>query len=186
MRYWVYINDKVEGPHDEDKLVTLQGFTPETLICSEEVAAGGSQEWVKASSIFEFDQIEKTLNQPMPEALATATMQQPAVTATQAPVAQEPAPTANPVANNDLAALLLAKLDSLTSQITGLQTKLDGMQSKLDEAVNEAHEARLAATAAQASQVPSDVPAYMPPSDLEDRNNTITLTRHYIEPEAEE
>ena len=186
MRYWVYINDKVEGPHDEDKLVTLQGFTPETLICSEEVAAGGSQEWVKASSIFEFDQIEKTLNQPMPEALATATMQQPAVTATQAPVAQEPAPTANPVANNDLAALLLAKLDSLTSQITGLQTKLDGMQSKLDEAVNEAHEARLAATAAQASQVPSDVPAYMPPSDLEDRNNTITLTRHDIEPEAEE
>ena len=186
MRYWVYINDKVEGPHDEDKLVTLQGFTPETLICSEEVAAGGSQEWVKASSIFEFDQIEKTLNQPMPEALATATMQQPAVTAKQAPVAQEPAPTANPVANNDLAALLLAKLDSLTSQITGLQTKLDGMQSKLDEAVNEAHEARLAATAAQASQVPSDVPAYMPPSDLEDRNNTITLTRHDIEPEAEE
>lgn len=186
MRYWVYINDKVEGPHDEDKLVTLQGFTPETLICSEEVAAGGSQEWVKASSIFEFDQIEKTLNQPMPEALATATMQQPAVTATQASVAQEPAPTANPVANNDLAALLLAKLDSLTSQITGLQTKLDGMQSKLDEAVNEAHEARLAATAAQASQVPSDVPAYMPPSDLEDRNNTITLTRHDIEPEAEE
>ena len=187
MRYSVYINDKVEGPHDEDKLVTLQGFTPETLICSEEVAAGGSQEWVKASSIFEFDQIEKTLNQPMPEALATATMQQPAVTATQAPVAQEtPAPTANPVANNDLAALLLAKLDSLTSQITGLQTKLDGMQSKLDEAVNEAHEARLAATAAQASQVPSDVPAYMPPSDLEDRNNTITLTRHDIEPEAEE
>ncbi len=186
MRYWVYINDKVEGPHDEDKLVTLQGFTPETLICSEEVAAGGSQEWVKASSIFEFDQIEKTLNQPMPEALATATTQQPAVTATQASVAQEPAPTANPVANNDLAALLLAKLDSLTSQITGLQTKLDGMQSKLDEAVNEAHEARLAATAAQASQVPSDVPAYMPPSDLEDRNNTITLTRHDIEPEAEE
>lgn len=193
MRYWVYINDKVEGPHDEDKLVTLQGFTPETLICSEEVAAGGSQEWVKASSIFEFDQIEKTLNQPMPEALATATTQQPAVTAAQAPVAQEtpapaqePAPTANPVANNDLAALLLAKLDSLTSQISGLQTKLDGMQSKLDEAVNEAHEARLAATAAQSSQVPSDVPAYMPPSDLEDRNNTITLTRHDIEPEAEE
>ena len=57
MRYWVYINDKVEGPYEEAKLVTLQGFTPDTLICSEEVASGGGQEWVKASNIFEFDQV---------------------------------------------------------------------------------------------------------------------------------
>ena len=61
MRYWVYINDKVEGPFEEDKLVTLPGFTPDTLICAEEVAAGGSQEWVKASSIFEFDPVERRL-----------------------------------------------------------------------------------------------------------------------------
>ena len=45
MRYWVYINDKVEGPYDENKLVTLNGFTPDTLICAENAASGGSQEW---------------------------------------------------------------------------------------------------------------------------------------------
>ena len=44
MRYWVYINDKVDGPYDETNLVTLQGFTPDTLICSEEVASNGGQE----------------------------------------------------------------------------------------------------------------------------------------------
>ena len=185
MRYWVYINDKVQGPHEEDKLVTLQGFTPETLICSEDVAAGGSQEWVKASSIFEFDQIEKTLNQPMPEALATATQQPVAAKEEKDPSTQQPAATANLGTNNDLAALLLAKLDSLTNQISGLQNQLDGMQTKLDEAVTEAHEARLAAenTAAQAAaqQESSDVPAYIPPSDVDTRNNTITLTRHDLE-----
>ena len=198
MRYWVYINDKVEGPHDEDKLVTLQGFTPETLICSEDVAASGSQEWVKASSIFEFDQIEKTINQPMPQAFAAAPQQPvaaeptPAAAQEVAPaVAQETTPVANVGANNDLAALLLAKLDSLTSQISGLQNQLDGMQTKLDEAVNEAHEARVAAenTAAQAShQANSDVPTYIPPSPDDDtHHNTITLTRHeFVEAENEE
>ena len=62
MRYWVYINDKVEGPYDENKLVTLNGFTPDTLICAENAASGGSQEWVKASSVFEFD----TVTEPQP------------------------------------------------------------------------------------------------------------------------
>ena len=57
MRYWVYINDKGEGPYEENKLVTLNGFTPDTLICSENSASGGNQEWVKASSVFEFDTV---------------------------------------------------------------------------------------------------------------------------------
>jgi len=56
MRYWVYINDKVDGPHNESDLVTLRGFTPDTLICSEESASSGNQQWMKASSVFEFDQ----------------------------------------------------------------------------------------------------------------------------------
>ena len=56
MRYWVYINDKVDGPHNEAELVTLPGFTPDTLICSEASASSGNQQWLKASSVFEFDQ----------------------------------------------------------------------------------------------------------------------------------
>ena len=54
MRYWVYIKDKVEGPYTENELAALQGFTPETLICPEETQ-DGSQEWVKASSLFDFN-----------------------------------------------------------------------------------------------------------------------------------
>ena len=82
MRYWVYINDKVEGPFEEEKLVTLQGFTPDTLICAEDAANGGNQEWAKASSIFEFDQVPVT---------------QPAVQA--APAQTQPAQEAAPAAN---------------------------------------------------------------------------------------
>ena len=61
MRYWVYINDKVDGPFDEIALADVAGFTPETLICAEEANGAGNQEWVKASSIFEFDEANKTI-----------------------------------------------------------------------------------------------------------------------------
>lgn len=161
MRYWVYISDKVEGPFEEDKLVTLKGFTPDTLICAEDAAAGGNQEWVKASSIFEFDQVP---------------VQQPAAQAAPAQAdAVQNAPADNGV--NELAALLLGKLDTLTSQITGMQAKLDGMQTQLDEAIQTAQQAHTAATA-QAN------PEFVPPQDGA-HNNTITLTRHNLVPETE-
>ena len=115
MKYWVYINDKVEGPFDEDKLVTLQGFTQDTLICSEDTANSGNQEWVKASSIFEFDQVSPASAEPSQPITQTAS---------------------TGAAADGLAAVLLAKLDALTAQISGLQTKLDGMQTKLDDAIS--------------------------------------------------
>nr|QGT50665.1 hypothetical protein Elusimicrob1349_1350 [uncultured Elusimicrobia bacterium] len=168
MRYWVYINDKVEGPFEEEKLVTLQGFTPDTLICAEDAANGGNQEWAKASSIFEFDQV------PAQEAAPQAA---PAPAKTEsAPVTA--APAASSSADESLAALLLGKLDALTAQISGMQSKLDGMQTKLDEAVTAAQQAREAAR-------PSDVPAYIPPQD-DAHNNTITLTQHDLTPEVNE
>lgn len=165
MRYWVYINDKVEGPYEEDKLVTLQGFTPDTLICSEEIAAGGSQEWVKASSIFEFDQVEKTINQPLPAAEVFKTQT----------AHNEPLPTQVPQAEN-VTGLLLEKIDLLTREISGLQAKLDDMQTKLDAAIASAQNTRAAAT--------QPMPAYVPPQD--DARNTITLTRQDIDPVNEE
>ncbi len=55
MKYWVYINDKVDGPYEGEKLATLQGFTPDTLICSETDASSGQQAWAKASEVFDFE-----------------------------------------------------------------------------------------------------------------------------------
>lgn len=105
MRYWVYINDKVDGPYEEDKLVTVAGFTPDTLICAEEVEAGGGQEWVKAATVFEFDPVQNNAPQ------AAAQPQQSEQTA------QEPAA--------NVYALLLEKLDKLTQQMDSLQAKVD-------------------------------------------------------------
>ncbi|MDR0292428.1 MAG: hypothetical protein LBI01_06730 [Elusimicrobium sp.] len=51
MRYWVYINDKVAGPYEENKIPAVEGFTPDTLICSEIIEEGASQEWIPASSV---------------------------------------------------------------------------------------------------------------------------------------
>lgn len=162
MRYWVYISDKVEGPFEEEKLVTLQGFTPDTLICSEDAASGGNQEWVKASSVFEFDRVT-----PEPADNAVPAQTQPA--------AQQPA-----TQTDALAALLISKLDALTAQITGMQTKLDGMQAKLDGMQTKFDEA--VTTARQTVQTPADI-AYVPPQE-EEKHNTITLTRHDLTPET--
>lgn len=138
MRYWVYINDKVVGPYDEDKLGVLEGFTPETLICAEDVAGAGSQEWVKASSVFEFD-----------VAAAQPAAPAPAVPAPAAAVA--PAAHAQDAANTQL---LIQKIDNLTQQI-------QGMQGKLDEAIaaqNAANE-KVAALSAAAAAKPTLPPA---------------------------
>ena len=167
MRYWVYINDKVEGPYEEAKLVTLQGFTPDTLICSEEVASGGGQEWVKASNIFEFDQVEKTVNQSAPAAYGVAAQEAPAAQPAEQPAAQPATGDTN---------LLLEKIDQLTREVSGLQSTLNTMQTKLDEAITAAQNARAAEQAA------SGTPAYIPPQENDDAKNTITLTRHDIEP----
>ncbi len=135
MRYWVYINDKVDGPYDENKLVSLNGFSKNTLICSEEVASNGGQEWVKASSIFEFDEV------PV-QASASASILP----------ANNPTSTSNPIDTSSL----LARLDSLTQEISHLHQKLDSMQTHLDEALEQnkqlAQQASLQASAENLSK----------------------------------
>ena len=122
MRYWVYINDKVDGPFDEDKVAVLDGFTPDTLICSEEIEEGGSQEWVKASSVFEFDEATKTMTRaPLTqEEINTIRGNTADVTAT-SPI------TPLPSAGLDVSAtqILIEKIDNLTREIEGLKGKLD-------------------------------------------------------------
>lgn len=162
MRYWVYINDKVEGPFDEDNLVMLQGFTPDTLICSEDTANSGNQEWVKASSVFEFDQPAPVAAQPQEAASAA---------------------DGNFAAQENLASILLAKLDILTNQISGLQNKLDGMQTKLDGVQTKLEDAITAQKAAPAEAVTAPTPT---PIMDDSHANTITLTRHDIEAQVEE
>lgn len=120
MRYWVYINDKVDGPYEEDKLVTLEGFTPETLICSEEIEEGGSQEWVKASSIFEFDEAAKTMTRaPLTEAELDAAAGKTADVTATSPI------TAAPAADASATRILIEKIDNLTREIEDIKGKLD-------------------------------------------------------------
>ncbi len=156
MRYWVYINEKVDGPYDENSLVTLKGFTPDTLICSEEVASKGGQEWVKASSIFEFDEIP--VSEPLPQTMP------------QQSAAQQPQQDAQTQA-------LLAQLQALTSGMSNLQSKLDSMQHNLDNALEQ--NKKLSDQVAQLSRpndAAQDIPLSVPTDDP--HSNTITLTRH--------
>ena len=130
MKYWVYINEKVVGPYDQVTLETVPGFTPQTLILSEEEAAKGSQQWVAASSIFDFDQV------PLDQAAAQS--------------------AAIPAAGSADTGVLLNKLEQLTAQITNLNVKLDSMQSHLDEALEQNR--KLAEQ--QTSAAPQTAPAY--------------------------
>ncbi len=172
MRYWVYINDEVNGPYEEDKLVTLEGFSKETLICSEDTASNGGQDWVKASSIFEFDEI------PAPQELPTTGMQT---------VADLPTTAAKSVSTADTQALL-AKLDSLTKEMSNLHQKLDSMQSHLDKSLQEnnhllqqaaEHAAQAAVQATQAAhETASTAEAVSTATPVDERVSTITLTQH--------
>lgn len=166
MRYWVYINDKVDGPYEEDKLVTLNGFSQDTLICSEEVASNGGQDWVKASSVFEFDEVPLQQETQMP----TATMESP-VGNVAAMASATPA-----VASIDTEALL-AKLDSLTAEMSNLHQKLDSMQSHLDAALEE--NKQLVQQAATQAAHAAIHPVLEDKENVADevRVNTITLTR---------
>ncbi len=150
MRYWVYINNKVDGPYDENKLVTLNGFSQSTLICSEEVASNGGQEWVKASSVFEFDEVpvQEPMAMPQPAALANT-------------------PAAHTSSSNQ--DVLLAKLNSLTDELSYLHKKLDSMQTNLDKAIeqNEHLSQQLALQTAAAAAAASQ-PATIPSKTLED------------------
>ena len=119
MRYWVYINDKVEGPYEEDKLAGLDGFTPETLICSEEIEEGGSQEWVKASNIFEFDEAAKTMTRAPLTQEELDTVRGNTSDINTAPPSQTAAP------DNSATQILIDKIDYLTREIESLKTKLD-------------------------------------------------------------
>ena len=139
MKYWVYINDKVDGPYDGDSLVTLDGFTPDTLICSEADASSGKQTWVKASTIFEFEPTEE------------AQEAQPAVSAGEA-------------AMGGLAAnALLEKLNTLSQELSKLQNKLDTMETNMESHINKALEDQRvqleSAFAAKSTQVTAATPA---------------------------
>jgi len=110
MRYWVYINEKVTGPYEEDALADVKGFTPDTLICAEDVGPNGNQEWVKASSLFEFGDSQKTSTTGMyADNKNTATSTGRVVNAADAQANQ----------------ILLNKIDQLTLEIKSMKTKLE-------------------------------------------------------------
>ncbi len=150
MRYWVYINDKVDGPFDEMKLADVAGFTPDTLICAEE-ADGGNQEWVKASSIFEFDEATKTMTRTnmTEEDYKKLTGQ-----AEPEPVQEEQAPTQTGAIDNAATQILIDKIDHLTREIEGMRGKLDEALAAAAAAQAEMtkHNLALAAAAAQKAE----------------------------------
>ena len=151
MKYWVYINDKVDGPYDETKLVTLNGFSQDTLICSEEVASAGGQEWVKASSIFEFDEI------PVDSVPQNATEQIKTQEQNSVVDAQTNA--------------LLAKLESLTAGMSQLTNKLNSMQTHLDQALEQNKQLAQQVSQLQNPQPLPEEALHTPDAKL----NTITL-----------
>ena len=108
MKYWVYINDKVVGPYEEGQLASLEGFSPDTLICAD----GGSQEWIKAASVFDFD---------TPQTPSSAAIE--AKTAT--PATSPAVSTAVATVDSSAVQILIDKIDSLTKEIEGMKTKLD-------------------------------------------------------------
>lgn len=53
MRYFVYMNAKVLGPVEKEKLRELPNFSPKTLICVEREGEGRSKAWTMAGTVAE-------------------------------------------------------------------------------------------------------------------------------------
>ncbi len=168
MRYWVYLNEKVVGPYEEDKLATLNGFSPDTLICTEQVEAGGNQEWVKASSVFEFDAPVQTpqtpITQPAPAPAASAAETQPA--------SEQQLSTTQ---------ILLNKIDQLSQEIAGMRGKIDetvaanaAAQASVHEQINSLQQQ----VAAQAQKQTNVLPPEEHLSDEGPIPDTANLVEH--------
>lgn len=168
MRYWVYIKEKVEGPYEEDSLSTVAGLTPDTLICAEDAAGG--QDWVKASSVFEFDNNVKTQTLEKNQASAAAAAPQPAADHFASASADE---SANQV--------LLRKIDQLTQQIQEMKGKLDEAVAASNAAQQAAMQQIQAMQQQQLHQAHFDTPAPVEDSAIvEDAavTNTASLMKH--------
>lgn len=169
MKYWVYINDKVDGPYDGDSLVTLDGFTPDTLICSEADASSGKQSWAKASTIFDFEPTEEEQQ-------------------------KNAAATAAEAALGGLAAnTLLEKLNALTQELSNLQNKLDTMESNMESHINKALEEQrtqlesaFAARTAASSAAPKEMPAAAEPTPVPTEEPAPQTEQPHEQPIAEE
>ena len=176
MKYWVYINDKVVGPYEEDKLAELAGFTPETLICTETGDPGTTQEWVKASALFDFADPATLTHGQLSAQDADSQFFDAAETAV----------------GGSLTSALLAKIDKLMNEI-------EGMKGKLDDAIAASNAAQKAASdqitaLAQQQSKPSthiskdqsedqSIPSSMDvetatSADNESLDNTVNLVKH--------
>jgi len=176
MRYWVYINDKVVGPYEEEKLGEINGLSPDTLICMETVDPGKTQEWVKASSVFDFNDVATD------NTSATITGGQ----LTPQDAQGNPFQTQFGASNEDeLRKQLLEKIDRLTQEI-------EGMKGKLDEAIAASNAAQEAAaqqfSAFAAKQPATDIASTSPETntslptttatDNDPITNTVNLINH--------
>ena len=149
MKYWVYINEKVSGPYEEDSLAAVEGFTPDTLICAEDSGAGGSQDWVKASSLFEFDNAQPgftSLTKQAAPVAAAAAVSTAAATSAMASAADKGLSQDNQV--------LLDKIEQLTLEIKGMKSKLEEAVAA-SNAAQKAAEERMEALARNLQQVPT-------------------------------
>jgi hypothetical protein len=64
-KYWVYIDDKVEGPYTVDQVIRLRGFSRQTRICAQE-GEEGPQSWTSPANIPELSHIFKAVEETRP------------------------------------------------------------------------------------------------------------------------
>jgi hypothetical protein len=61
MKYWVYLNSKIEGPYEIHELISNPFFNGETLVCESNLSGKNFQDWKKASNVFEISKYSGVL-----------------------------------------------------------------------------------------------------------------------------
>lgn len=70
-RYWMYLEDHVEGPFAVEQLIRQRGFSRQTLVCVED-ASGQPQNWISPADIPELAHIFKAIDEHAADVLPSS------------------------------------------------------------------------------------------------------------------
>jgi len=61
-KYWVYLNNEVEGPYSVEQLIRIRGFSRQTMVCVDD-SSGHPGQWISPADIPELAHIFKVVDQ---------------------------------------------------------------------------------------------------------------------------
>lgn len=133
MKYWVYLNNEVIGPFDEEKLSEVTGITPETMVCPENISEENKPKWKPYGSIpgFKKEYEGSTEAEKKPDIGEGSPWIDPASAAGKGEKPTQPSDTDETPSAEDKLEILSASEESFDIEKTDESQKLPGKEEEI-------------------------------------------------------